>query len=212
MFDPTSDIDVIAARLNMPATRKFTRGAAARAAASKQQSTLSFNHKVTKGGTVKSGKTSQLPTHSATKVEPEPQIQTPTSEDVEEFEAQQPEEALVAQPEAEKSAAELQAGKVTDAQIKRYWMGVEAARISKRVHQEDLSQAEKVLRYFDVSSQYGPCIGIPRAKRWYRAEKLGLNPPIEVLAVLLKGQGQGDKEIERAAMDRLMESTAIGSG
>lgn len=212
MFDPTSHIDVIAARLNMPATRKSTRGAAARAAASKQQSTLSFNHKVTKSGTAKSGKSSQLPTPTATKVEPEPQIQTPTSEDVEEFEAQQPEEALVAQPEAEKSAAELQAEKVTDAQIKRYWKGVEAARISKRVHQEDLSQAEKVLRYFDVSSQYGPCIGIPRAKRWYRAEKLGLNPPIEVLAVLLREQGQGDKEIERAAMDRLMESTAIGSG
>lgn len=188
----------------MPATRKSTRGAAARAAASKQQSTLSFNHKVTKGVTTKPGKVSKLSTPAATKVEPEPQPQTPTNEDVEEIEAQQ--------PEAEKSAAELSAEKVTDAQIKRYWKGVEAARISKRVHQEDLSQAEKVLRYFDVSSQYGPCIGTPRAKRWYRAEKLGLNPPIEVLAVLLREEGQGNKEIERAAMDRLMESTAIGSG
>ncbi|KAI7787281.1 dna polymerase delta [Diaporthe eres] len=196
----------------MPATRKSTRGAAARAAASKQQSTLSFNHKVTKSVTTKSGKVSKLSTPAATKVEPEPQPQTPTNEDVEEIEAQQPEEAAVAQPEAEKSPAELSAEKVTDAQIKRYWKGVEAARISKRVHQEDLSQAEKVLRYFDVSSQYGPCIGIPRAKRWYRAEKLGLNPPIEVLAVLLREEGQGNKEIERAAMDRLMESTAIGSG
>ena len=47
-------------------------------------------------------------------------------------------------------------------------------------------------------------------KRWYRAEKLGLSPPIEVLAVLLKAENQGDKEIERAAMDRIMGSTAIG--
>lgn len=197
----------------MPATRKSTRGAAARAAASKQQSTLSFNHKVTKSGTARPGKADKLPTPtSTTKVEPEPQPQSPTTEDVEEIEAQLPEKAPAAQPEVEKSAAELNAEKITDAQIRRYWKGVEAARISKRVHQEDLSQAEKVLRYFDVSSQYGPCIGIPRAKRWYRAEKLGLNPPIEVLAVLLKEEKQGNKEIERAAMDRIMESTAIGSG
>lgn len=196
----------------MPATRKSTRGAAARAATSKGQSTLSFNHKVTKSGTAKSGKISQLSTPTATKVEPERQPQPPASENAEEVEVEQPEEVQVAQPEVEKSEAELKAEKVSEAQIKRYWKGVEAARISKRVHQEDLSQAEKVLRYFDVSSQYGPCIGIPRARRWHRAEKLGLNPPIEVLALLLREEGQGNKEIERAAMDRLMESTAIGSG
>ncbi|KKY38042.1 putative dna polymerase delta [Diaporthe ampelina] len=196
----------------MPATRKSSRGGAARAAASRQQSTLSFNHKITKSGAAKSGKTSKLSTPPTTKVEPEPHTRLPTSEDVEEFEVEQPEDTQPAQPEPEKSEVELSAEKVTDAQIKRYWKGVEAARISKRVHQEDLSQAEKVLRYFDVSSQYGPCIGVPRAKRWYRAEKLGLNPPIEVLAVLLREERQGNKEIERAAMDRLMESTAIGSG
>lgn len=196
----------------MPATRKSTRGAAARAAASKGQSTLSFNHKVTKSGTTKTGKTDKLSTPTATMVEPERQAQTPTAEDVEEVEVEQPEEVPAAQPSVEKSEAELRAEKVSDAQINRYWKGVEAARISKRVHQEDLSQAEKVLRYFDVSSQYGPCIGIPRAKRWYRAERLGLDPPIEVLAVLLKEEGHGKKEIERAAIDRLMESTAVGSG
>lgn len=47
-------------------------------------------------------------------------------------------------------------------------------------------------------------------KRWYRAEKLGLNPPIEVLAVLLKEEKQGNDDIERSAMDRHLESTAIG--
>lgn len=48
-------------------------------------------------------------------------------------------------------------------------------------------------------------------KRWYRAERLGLNPPIEVLAVLLKEEKQGNAGIERSTMDRLMESTAVGS-
>jgi hypothetical protein len=42
------------------------------------------------------------------------------------------------------------------------------------------------LRHFDLSSQYGPCIGIPRLARWRRANTLGLEPPIEVLAVLLR--------------------------
>ncbi len=55
---------------------------------------------------------------------------------------------------------------------------------------------EKILRHFDLSSQYGPCIGIPRLRRWKRAYTLDLNPPIEVLAVLQreekakKGKGQ----------------------
>lgn len=48
-------------------------------------------------------------------------------------------------------------------------------------------------------------------KRWYRAEKLGLSPPIEVLAVLVKEEKQGNTGIEMAAMDRIMGSTAIGS-
>ena len=85
------------------------------------------------------------------------------------------------------------------------------------VHQQDLSLQEKILRHFDLSSQYGvsprhshfasclhtptrtslhpstnptphlqPCIGITRLARWKRASKLGLHPPIEVLAVLLQ--------------------------
>jgi DNA polymerase delta subunit 4 len=33
-----------------------------------------------------------------------------------------------------------------------------------------------------------PSIGITRSKRWRRAHQLKLNPPIEVLAVLLKGK------------------------
>lgn len=86
---------------------------------------------------------------------------------------------------------------------------------------------EKILRHFDLSSQYGvciprfrfaldylhpglisanvanpaqPCIGIARLRRWRRANKLKLNPPLEVLAVLLKNE-----EIEeKAHMDQLL--------
>lgn len=43
-------------------------------------------------------------------------------------------------------------------------------------------------------------------KRWVRANKLGLAPPIEVLAVLLKEEGRGNVGIERAYVDELMNS------
>lgn len=41
-------------------------------------------------------------------------------------------------------------------------------------------------------------------KRWVRANKLGLNPPIEVLAVLMKEDKRGNAKIERAYVDELM--------
>jgi len=46
-------------------------------------------------------------------------------------------------------------------------------------------------------------------KRWARANKLGLAPPIEVLAVLLKEEEKGTKGIERAYVDELMSSKFI---
>jgi len=107
----------------------------------------------------------------------------------------------------ERSEEERRALKVTDAQIRKYWRAREAERRTGRVHQEDLSVEEKILRLFDVSSQYGPCIGIARMKRWNRANKLELAPPIEVLAVLLKEEEKGNDKIERAHIDELMSST-----
>jgi DNA polymerase delta subunit 4 len=53
-----------------------------------------------------------------------------------------------------------------------------------------------------------PCIGIARLKRWQRAQRLGLNPPVEVLAVLLKEDAKGT---QRAHMDELLNSAAVGS-
>ncbi len=61
----------------------------------------------------------------------------------------------------ERTAEELKAEKVTDAQIKKYWREREAERKAPRVHQEGLSVEEQVLRLFDMSSQYGvsqPCM------------------------------------------------------
>ncbi|KAL8657868.1 MAG: hypothetical protein Q9226_001501 [Calogaya cf. arnoldii] len=102
-------------------------------------------------------------------------------------------------------AMEEKAKRVTDTAVKRYWREREGERKAPRVHQKDLSLHEKILRHFDLSSQYGPCVGIPRMRRWKRAQGLGLNPPIEVLAVLVKEE----KGMERAFMDGLLGGSAV---
>ncbi|KAK6363814.1 hypothetical protein TWF730_001222 [Orbilia blumenaviensis] len=78
--------------------------------------------------------------------------------------------------------------KITDPHIHKYWKDIENSRIHQAVHQQGLAEYEKILRHFDLSSQYGPCVGVTRLKRWERAQRLGLEPPIEVLAVLLKSE------------------------
>lgn len=153
----------------MVTTRKASGGRAA--APTSKQSTLSFNHRVTKA-VPKSAKEAAIEAPASKKVDTTPAKPSPLSKsakpeeeekeeivskvevEVEEPEKEEQEEAA---PVPEKSEAEVDAEKITDAQINKYWRGVEAERIAKRVHQEDLDTSEKVLRYFDVSSQYGVC-------------------------------------------------------
>ncbi|KAF2753846.1 hypothetical protein EJ05DRAFT_157057 [Pseudovirgaria hyperparasitica] len=101
---------------------------------------------------------------------------------------------------AHRDENETEALKISDARIRKYWAAKERERIAKRVHQGGLSTEEKVLREFDIAAKFGPCVGIARIKRWKRAKKLGLEPPVEVLAVLLKEEGTR----ERAYVDELM--------
>jgi DNA polymerase delta subunit 4 len=54
-----------------------------------------------------------------------------------------------------------------------------------------------------------PALGIARMKRWVRANKLGLEPPIEVLAVLMREEQKGNSGIERAYVDELMSSRFV---
>lgn len=81
------------------------------------------------------------------------------------------------------------------------------------VHQEDLTLEEKILRHFDMSSQYGPFTGVTRLERWKRAKRLGLEPPVEVLAVALmmddaKGGEEKGRDTRRAYVDEWFSTTA----
>lgn len=58
----------------------------------------------------------------------------------------------------EKTEDEVRAEKVTGKQIQGYWKEREAERRTKRVHQEGVGVEEKILRLFDVSTQYGVCV------------------------------------------------------
>ncbi|KAK3948943.1 DNA polymerase delta, subunit 4-domain-containing protein [Pseudoneurospora amorphoporcata] len=119
----------------------------------------------------------------------------------------------VKEKEPERTEVEKRALKLPQSAIDAYWLSIDSARMARAVHKkhtEGLTTGEKVLRYFDVNSHYGPCIGITRLKRWQRAERLGLNPPLEVLAVLLREDESGNTAVERAHMDELMNSVSTG--
>lgn len=55
---------------------------------------------------------------------------------------------------------EQQARKISDTQIKRYWRQKEQERMAPRVHQQDLTVYEKVLREWDMSNQYGVSVDL----------------------------------------------------
>lgn len=50
-----------------------------------------------------------------------------------------------------------------------------------------------ILRIFDLSSKYGPSVGVSRLQRWERSKKWGLNPPDEIKEILMTEQGEDDQ-------------------
>jgi DNA polymerase delta subunit 4 len=42
---------------------------------------------------------------------------------------------------------------------------------------KDVDEDQQVLKNFDLTWEYGPCMGITRMERWNRADKHELNPP-----------------------------------
>ncbi|CAK9786530.1 hypothetical protein CC85DRAFT_326115 [Cutaneotrichosporon oleaginosum] len=60
------------------------------------------------------------------------------------------------------------------------------------IHGDKESKVENILRVFDMTSKYGPYVGITRLERWERAKKWGLQPPEEIKQILLTQQGEDD--------------------
>ncbi|KAL0953946.1 hypothetical protein HGRIS_005107 [Hohenbuehelia grisea] len=70
--------------------------------------------------------------------------------------------------------------------LRKHWSGVQKTMgWIQPIHPEGKTRAERILHVFDLSYEYGPCIGVKRLDRWKRAEAEGLNPPTEVRDILL---------------------------
>lgn len=156
-----------------PTTRRSTRSSGPAAG---KQSTLSFKHKVTKA--IKTGKEGYKSPARAKEYIPEASPSPPASptrakaskkaepatpavdDDIEDENAiNEPEEEKVeVVKKTEDGDKTAEAAALSDKAIEKYWAGIEASREARAVHKkhgEGLSTGEKVLRYFDVSSQYG---------------------------------------------------------
>ncbi|RDX51399.1 hypothetical protein OH76DRAFT_1401731 [Lentinus brumalis] len=62
------------------------------------------------------------------------------------------------------------------------------------VHAKGQTMVNHILRVFDLSYEYGPCVGVSRLDRWERAQALGLSPPPEVKEILLTKEGSTDTQ------------------
>jgi DNA polymerase delta subunit 4 len=129
------------------------------AKASATQSTLAFHgssNKITKPTALPRSakshtKIDDIPTSIKTE---EPSVKA--EPEVDEVIIQAPAVAVPAPSKSDKQLeAEKEARKVSEARIKKYWTAKEKTRMAPRVHQEDLSLHEKVLREWDMCGLYG---------------------------------------------------------
>ena len=145
----------------MPSTRRKPAAQSARA-----QQTLAFgpnSNKVTKPSVPStSKKVDKIKLEKA--VTSEFSTPSPATEDLRESEVQAtiPESprTLAIRNQGDGSAVEEKAKKIPETQIRKYWKGKEDERIAPRVHQQGLSVNEKILRHFDLSSQYGVSLSV----------------------------------------------------
>ncbi|KZV81731.1 DNA polymerase delta, subunit 4 [Exidia glandulosa HHB12029] len=57
------------------------------------------------------------------------------------------------------------------------------------IHSKSQNKIDHILRVFDNSHEYGPCVGLTRMQRWERAQNMGMDPPQEIRDILLTRQG-----------------------
>ncbi|BFZ62562.1 hypothetical protein YB2330_003663 [Saitoella coloradoensis] len=74
---------------------------------------------------------------------------------------------------------------------------IDAQRIHPQIHAQHLTSIDKILRNFDLTYKYGPCVGLTRLQRWERAEKMGLEPPSEVRRILMTVEGREEEGLRQ---------------
>jgi DNA polymerase delta subunit 4 len=143
----------------MPPTRRSATKAAANA--NPNQRTLSFNNttKISKTSHAHNADAKKLSVAASTLPSKPTPSSSPLATTTTTLPAPSSTPASVSKPEAHTSTPEeILASKISDAKIKQYWQGREELRLAPRVHQKELSVAERVLREWDCMSQFGVCL------------------------------------------------------
>ncbi|EGN97041.1 hypothetical protein SERLA73DRAFT_185334 [Serpula lacrymans var. lacrymans S7.3] len=68
------------------------------------------------------------------------------------------------------------------------------------IHSAGQTKVHEILRVFDMSYEYGPCVGMSRLERWERADVHGLSPPIEVREILSTKEGMENDEFSQCVL------------
>ncbi|KAK2464016.1 hypothetical protein APHAL10511_003960 [Amanita phalloides] len=68
------------------------------------------------------------------------------------------------------------------------------------IHSENQNKIHEILRVFDLSYEYGPCVGMSRIERWERAHAMGLNPPQEIQEILMTADGMDKEEFSQSVL------------
>ncbi|THU93885.1 hypothetical protein K435DRAFT_779659 [Dendrothele bispora CBS 962.96] len=192
----------------MPATRTKKSGAM-------KQSTLSFASKRTSSAANITSKTKTRPSSAITDDSIELTSSSSSSSD-DEIESIDPEEVEVKVDITKNVKKEMASGKGTqkatpisvvssekrpqlrlnDKRWNKVWNHARSKMDNLQpIHGEEDNKFHQILRVFDMSYEYGPCVGVTRLERWERASSLGLNPPVEIRDILLTQQGMEDKRL-----------------
>ncbi|KAL9935680.1 hypothetical protein V8E36_005257 [Tilletia maclaganii] len=75
--------------------------------------------------------------------------------------------------------------KVDDPRLDGYWRIVKK-KMGKPVHADGLNRIHHMLRVFDMDPTYGPCMGLTRLERWYRAKDDFEEDPPEAVRIILE--------------------------
>ena len=142
-----------------------------------QQSTLAFHgasNKVTKAGARAQSAKKNVLADTAVKKDAKPEVielvEEPTTAEVALID--QTKEEVVEAQRAQSTPEEDEARRISDAAIKKYWAAKEKQRTAPRVHQEDISLHEKILREFDMSSHYGVCLPVTGSHDYFYSHAL----------------------------------------
>jgi len=172
------------------------------------QSTLDFRRTKSSTGPLIKGKTDKVPAiKKSSSLKKETARETTSSIDSSSFdsdtdESEIPPGIVISKKRVEVKAPQVEKIEREELNLKKYnkLLGESKAKVNGLpfIHGEDLNKIHHILRTFDLSYRYGPCVGMTRMERWSRAKEMGLEPPMEIKEILETKQGVEQDEYKQS--------------